>query len=287
MDLKAFRENIMRGSADFPMTIYYHTVDRVSVGYHFHSECEIVFVKDGHFDMTIDGKVYKAGAGDVFFVNSGGLHSMNNNEGYTEFCSLVFDPSFVDFAALNPFQRDIIEPIKSGKLVFPLKIDQNEPCHIKIFNELCRIVECQGNEFSKAEQITAFYEIFLSLAKNNMLVLRDVEETKSAGDSAVKKVMRYINSHLSERITLSDLSKTAHMSEKYFCAFFKKQTGITPIEYVNRVRIERACELLKTGEMSVTNVALECGFESLSYFIRKFKAQMGTSPSDYKKQHIK
>ncbi len=285
--MKAFRENIMRGTAEFPMTIYYHTVDKVSVGYHFHSECEIVFVKEGQFDLTIDGKVYKVGAGDIFFVNSEGLHSMNNNEGYTEFCSLVFDPSFVDFAAPNPFQRDILEPIKSGKLLFPTRINRDDPCHSKIFSELSRIVECRENEFSKAEQITAFCEIFLSLAKNNKLTLHDVDELKGSGDNVIKKVMKYVNSHLSERITLSQLSKTAHMSEKYFCTFFKKQTGTTPIEHVNRARIERACELLKMGNMSVTNAALECGFESLSYFIRKFKSQMGVSPSDYKKHNIK
>ena len=74
------------------------------------------------------------------------------------------------------------------------------------------------------------------------------------------------------------------MSEKYFCSFFKKLTGNTPLEFVNKTRIESACEMLKNENQSITEIALDCGFESLSYFIRRFKEQMGVSPNEYKKR---
>ena len=73
------------------------------------------------------------------------------------------------------------------------------------------------------------------------------------------------------------------MSPKYFCRFFQDMMGQTLVEYVNKYRVERACLLLNSGEKSITEVAFESGFDSLSYFIKIFKRYKGETPGQYRK----
>lgn len=99
----------------------------------------------------------------------------------------------------------------------------------------------------------------------------------------LKNVLNYIELHYADKITLNNLAKIAGMSPKYFCHFFFEMTGHTPIDYVNYYRIERACYQLVNTEDSITDIALSCGFNDVSYFIRIFKKYKGKSPKQYLK----
>ena len=74
------------------------------------------------------------------------------------------------------------------------------------------------------------------------------------------------------------------MNEKYLCRFFKSYTGQTPIEYINRLRIDRACFEMTVNRMNVTDAAYECGFNELSYFSKMFKRYKGVTPGQYKQR---
>ena len=73
------------------------------------------------------------------------------------------------------------------------------------------------------------------------------------------------------------------MSEKYFSRFFKENFGVNFVDYVNRVRLERAASLLLSSDDSVTDVALSCGYTNISYFIRRFNKAFGTSPHAFRR----
>ena len=169
----------------------------------------------------------------------------------------------------------------------PRRITPDHPCYIKLNKQFMRVLTAKKSDFPYAEQIIALYEFLLILYKEGSLISSENERTERDGIEVIKRTIAYIDENISEKIALRELADCVNMSEKYFCSFFSKQTGSTPIEYVNRLRIEKACEMLKMHKMSVTETALETGFESLSYFIRRFKKQMGVSPSQYKKQNLK
>jgi len=71
-------------------------------------------------------------------------------------------------------------------------------------------------------------------------------------------------------------------NQQYFVRFFKENTGKTPVSYINSYRVYKACELFRTSDLSVLEVAYECGFENVGYFIRTFKKQMNMTPLKYK-----
>jgi AraC-like DNA-binding protein len=100
----------------------------------------------------------------------------------------------------------------------------------------------------------------------------------------LKAVLKYIREHFADNVTLEDMSAVAGFSNKYFCKFFKDMTGTTPVNYLLTYRIVRAARKLLGTDLSVTQIAYDCGFNDLSYFIKTFKAFKHTSPKEYRKK---
>ena len=103
----------------------------------------------------------------------------------------------------------------------------------------------------------------------------------------MKKILTYLKQHMTEPLTLSSLADTFHMSEKYFSRYFRNATGQTFTAYLNTIRMNHACQLLLETDDTVLEIALECGYENVSYFIRLFGNLMHCTPLQYRlsKQH--
>ena len=109
-------------------------------------------------------------------------------------------------------------------------------------------------------------------------------QQKNAEPPAIARAREFIHEHQSEPLTLGQVAKSINTSTFYFCKLFKKVTGINFTEYVSRVRIERAKNLLLNPNLRVSEIAFEVGFESLTHFNRVFKKILGQSPTTYRSQ---
>ena len=96
--------------------------------------------------------------------------------------------------------------------------------------------------------------------------------------------MKYINSRLTEHVSVDDIADHISISKYHFCREFKKETGYTVVGYINLMRCLKAKKLLASGEYTVSEAARECGFENLSYFSKTFKTVTGTLPAAHKKE---
>ena len=103
-------------------------------------------------------------------------------------------------------------------------------------------------------------------------------------DTDFLRVVDYIENHLSEQITLDDLTKLVHLDKSYLIVRFKEKWGIPPMKYVNWIRIERAKILLAVTDKSITEIAESVGFRSVHYFSRFFKDKEKLTPNDYRIQ---
>ena len=101
----------------------------------------------------------------------------------------------------------------------------------------------------------------------------------------LEPALRHIHAHFRESIHLRDLAKRANLSERQFHRLFQQILGERPIQYIIRQRIHGSCQQLITTEASVGSIALDCGFYDQSAFTRAFREFVGTTPSDYRKQH--
>jgi AraC-like DNA-binding protein len=100
----------------------------------------------------------------------------------------------------------------------------------------------------------------------------------------VNRVVEYLHSRMDDKITVDVLASVAHLSASHFARVFKKETGKAPMEYVHELRMERAKKLLLAGDKSVTEISLECGFNSPSYLSACFQKQYQMTPSEYRKK---
>jgi len=99
-------------------------------------------------------------------------------------------------------------------------------------------------------------------------------------------LLSYINQNYNKNLSLDELSKQVDMSKFYLCRLFKESLKMSPVEYINKVRIDKAMELLINTDMSISEIAFECGFNNISYFIKVFRKYMHTTPLKFRKQNL-
>ena len=109
----------------------------------------------------------------------------------------------------------------------------------------------------------------------------------TASADKLEGVLRYIDAHLTEKMTLQDIARESCMSVSTFCNFFKEQTGCTFVQYVNNLRIKRVKELLLNRELSIEQIAEMTGFSNENYLTRVFKKTVGITISEYRRTRKK
>ncbi len=109
-------------------------------------------------------------------------------------------------------------------------------------------------------------------------------QKENAEPPTIKRAKEFIELHKSEKLSLGNVAKAINMSAFYFCKMFKKATGLNFTEYLSRVRIEKAKNLLLNPNLRVSEIAYEVGFQSLTHFNRVFRKIAGQSPTSYRKK---
>jgi AraC-like DNA-binding protein len=117
----------------------------------------------------------------------------------------------------------------------------------------------------------------LSLVSNQLLI-----ERANSEPVAITRAKQFIQEHQADEISLSDVARAVNTSTFYFCKLFKRTTGLNFTEYLSRVRVEKAKNLLLNPNLRVSEVAFEVGFQSLTHFNRVFRKIAGESPTDYR-----
>ncbi len=103
-------------------------------------------------------------------------------------------------------------------------------------------------------------------------------------DERMKRVLEHIHNHISDNIDVEELANVACVTKPYLIRLFKREFGTSPIQYINKKKVERAGLLLFTTDLPVKEVAWQLGFSDDSYFIRLFRKQMGVTPQEYRER---
>ena len=119
----------------------------------------------------------------------------------------------------------------------------------------------------------------LELLANNLAIHSRFKESET-----INQAKYYIEDHYQNPIPLDTVAKVVNTSTSYFCKLFKEATGLTFIDYLSRIRVEKAKSLLQNSNLRVTEIACDAGFESLSQFNRAFKRITGITPLRFRKQ---
>lgn len=278
MNYSELYENKKRGSFDFPIELYY--VDEINPRYrmslHWHLEYELITVLKGSFELSLDGSKTMLEEGDCAWIGDGVVHG-----GIPYDC--IYECVVFDLGTLlhdTPVCSRSAAEFLASKNGFTSILKKGTVCADladKIFESMEK--EQQGYEWITVGLMWQLMGTLLSQKSIGQF------SSESRGRiNRLKNVLTYIRNHYDSPITLEELAQVAGMSPRYFCRAFSQITGKTPIAYLNYYRIETAGERLLMTNETVTDIAMSCGFNDISYFSKIFTREKGVSPSQYRKQ---
>lgn len=290
MDKALLKENRVHGDISFPLDAYHMEVPPggIVLDCHWHEELEFLTVTGGKAIFQLETDYFPVQAGEGMFVNAGELHAgypLDNSP--CSYVAIVFNTALLHSGSFDSILSKYIDPIIKNRLSFKRRFTGSMGWEYELLQR-----------FSKAaDQIlnrTAAYEL---LAKSELLAMLALLVTNSTPVAApvektpeyfrlerLKNALKYIQDNYSQKLSTLDISNYLNMSEGHFCRIFKQYFKRTPIDYLNYYRITRAARLLEETEQKVLEVAMEVGFDNLSYFIGTFKHYMGVTPSKYRNQ---
>ena len=279
MQYLSYNERKQRGTFDFPIEIYcvneHHP--QYIMAFHWHMEYELLRIRQGEFLITLDDRQFTAKAGDVIFISSGTLHA-----GLPKDC--IYDCIVFDMRMLLK-QDHACQPLLQKIIDRDIWIDQFlPPSDMVLMSAISCLFSAMESKKSGYPFIVqgCLYQILGFIIQNGYFSSAPLKNGRNYKKvSQLKRALALIEENYASPLTLEQLSAAAKMSPKYFCRFFQEMTHHTPIEYLNLYRIEHACYQLITTDRSVTEIAFNCGFNDLSYFIKTFKRYKGITPKRY------
>ena len=276
------KENKPHGTKDDPFSIYHIANAKRSfqIPIHWHDEFEIIYVKSGFLTVSISGENYIGKPGDAFVVSPGNLHFMGSQTGNVDYFTFLFPLKYISFRTDDILDDKLLEPLNSGHLIISPEIEDT----VKVQCE--QLVEIYGAKKEESQsKITAqiktkiiLLQFILELWKKGFIVENDT----SGKNTVEKEMVSYIQQNFTGKILLKEFGEQFHLSEKYISRYFKEHFHITISQYVTYLRLEHAKQLLQDTDIPVTEVAMQSGYQNVSYFIRSFKKTYGMSPLKYR-----
>ena len=233
---------------------------------------EVNWISDGRWSRTqFDANDYTSGHIQIFpaHVPYGGSWSRN-----VEFIHFYLEPAFISQIAYESINPDKVELL--------LELKKADRLLHQIGLALTADLELDGgNGFYADSLATALSARLLKHYATRKHVFRSYDD--GLPKDMLKVAIEYINAHLGKKLSLADMAAKLHISQYHFCRLFKQSTGMSPHGYLMQQRIERAKQLLRRPEKTVTRIAADCGFANHSHFAKYFRRYTGVSPSEFRK----
>ncbi len=258
-----------------PYVVFNNTIEREKFlwEHDFYEYWIAMILLNGSFSLTMEGKTSTVEAGDV----------------------VIYPPEVF-------FDRHVLSPIRSLYIRFDVRFDRASENILTKFGEAAPVGKLEFKDDGRiAEDIAVLSAIAnqhsehaISLADHffrdiwyaymHIRSFHDIGINDTVDDPMTAETIRYFKEHFSDPIMLSRYAASLGISHVTFTNRFVQFTGITPMEYLNRIRMHNACELLSVSDLPISVISNRCGYDNQFYFSRVFHRRMGISPTDYRKQ---
>ena len=256
---------------------------------HHHTECEFSMCLSGGGIYRAENFEYEFKSGDIFVFGSNEVHCITDifPSDDIELFNVHFEPRLI-WASGDMSTIPLLMLFNDRSPAFRNMIDRTNQ-YTKVISQLLFDIERQFKENKLGADLKIKVDVYNIL----LLLLNEYGYVNNKAETApdrhifnqLSNAMNYINENLSCNLTLNDVAHAAMMSKSYFSTVFKKYNGISPWNYITIKRVEKAILLLKTTELSKTEIAELCGFTSSANFYKAFSGITGKKPSEYSINH--
>ncbi len=253
---------------------------------HYHPEYQLTLVLKGEGTCFIGNSVERYKPGDVFLIGKNVPHVFRSDQEYynegaklESHCVSIFlndetlGKQFLDLPELVSIHR-LLESSQYG-IYFPQK--ENE----KISNQILHAFEIK--DFERFLHIINLFH-YLSCIENIQLLSTTpfFQPSKETDHERINVIFQHLSLNFANEITLEEVAQMANMTTNSFCRYFKKRTGKSFSHFLNNLRIEYACHMIANSNEAFGSIAMDCGYNSLSYFNRQFKNIKKLTPNQYR-----
>ena len=275
-----------------PVFIRKATSQREQKPLHRHEMFQINYVTGGRVCHEINQSRYELSKGHIFVIPPYVPHTLNplDEEGY-DLIELEFVPQFIfdngsfaagentavfDFAFVEPFL--VAEQEVKPRLLLTGRKQQT-------VEEILESIWEEYNQRSDSFLLSIKADLLKLLVTLGRYFKEEMGQSAGGKDQRfeILRVLRYIDEHYNEKLTVEAMAKIANLSRSHFSSLFKGMTGKTLVEYITALRLKTAAELLRTTQLSVVEICFAVGFDCVNHFNRVFKKEFDGSPLQYRK----
>ena len=282
------------GTFDFPLAVHKNDLKKNVLGFvnwHWHYEFQLTYVVRGTISVFFNQQTIDLHEGQGIYINPEVLHMIRDRyDSDAMFISLDVSPKLLTSFPNSVFERSYVKPVFCSSAADAVILDSGVFWQKKILDEAMSIEQDYksrsfGWELAVSSSLYAIWKKLVCHLHESL-----AEHDAPAADGArmrrnqrIKEILSYIREHFTEKITLDEIAKHLHLSTNECCRFFKKNMNCTLFEYITEYRLSKSMELLEHTDLPVSQIAYESGFGSSSYFIEKFRKNVGMTPAAFRK----
>lgn len=246
---------------------------------HSHQEWELNVVTEGKGKLKTDRSQYYIKAGDIILLCPFVLHAIESDRRIV-YDTVVFSTEMLGRSGDRCYLEEIAPFINSHSEMIYI---QNKDMHYQELQRIAQsIVDCAKGNTARMDLLMKS-ELLRLLWYVREIGASTVTE-KTTENQQIRQVIDFMHEHYEDALTLEDMAQQASLSKSWFMQKFKEITGISAMEYLNRLRIQKVCEQILEGK-GISESAFACGFRNLSNFNRIFKSLIGLSPREYLRRY--
>lgn len=248
---------------------------------HWHNAQEMIIPLEEGYTVTVQNTSYHLEPGDIFVIPSGELHSLQAPHTGARF---IFLYELDLFSQLSDFSRT------RSFLSKPIHITM-ETCPSIYEKEISLIMQTAAHYWSNSSVmqmhvysgLMEFYACYIDYCSNYVQEFpRKTSATQRYQTQKLNNILKYMEQHYSEKITLESITQIFHLSKFYFTRVFKQFTGQTFTDYLNMIRIQESEKLLLNTAFPISRISASCGYVNVSSFNRNFHKLKGCTPLEFR-----
>ena len=282
------------GTFDFPLAVHKNDLKKNVLGFvnwHWHYEFQLTYVVRGTISVFFNQQTIDLHEGQGIYINPEVLHMIRDRyDSDAMFISLDVSPKLLTSFPNSVFERSYVKPVFCSSAADAVILDPGVFWQKKILDEAMSIeLDYKSRSFGWELAVSSsLYAIWKELVCHLHESLTEHDAPAADGarmrrNQRIKEILSYIREHFTEKITLDEIAKHLHLSTNECCRFFKKNMNCTLFEYITEYRLSKSMELLEHTDLPVSQIAYESGFGSSSYFIEKFRKNVGMTPAAFRK----
>lgn len=252
---------------------------------HSHDDfSELVIVMEGSAQHIVNSESYQISRGDVFVIGSGIEHGFSRTKNL-RICNIMFRPDFwngekYDIVKTAGFQAlFVLEPSYARQNRFCSRLKLSAQQYDKAFSICSQMCQEYSDKLEgwKTMFLSGFLELSAMLSR-----IYTISETSSDDVVKLAKAVSFIENHFDMDMSVAELAAMSNYSERQFIRLFKASFGCRPTEYIRSLRLRKAKMLLKSTDMTVSQIATACGYGDSNYFTRVFRTAAGQTPTAFR-----